>query len=221
MYPFCLMYFYFILYLSFLYFLYLPNFMFLLLMYFVLLQSEFLVFNQPFCCAFIEPLYLCGWDSLFPPSLSAVILLYLCTSVVKIPCIYSTCNMCFYCTSLPLLLEFHVFTQPSYLFCWTFLYSTNLSAVLMLYLSTSADLYGPKLLAVLHLYLTAIPRCNRQYWIPLEQEQRGGHQPFLHWGRVHADSGSSPVVINKWRQGRLSDAIANFSDPVYILSRST
>ena len=67
---------------------------------------------------------------------------------------------------------------------------------------------------------TAFPRCYRQYWIPLEQEQREAHKPSLHWGQVHPDSGSSPVVINKWHQGWLSKAIANFSDPIWILSRS-
>ena len=33
-------------------------------------------------------------------------------------------------------------------------------------------------------------------------------------GQVHPDSGSSPVVIYKWRQGSLSEPVATFSDPV-------
>ena len=41
------------------------------------------------------------------------------------------------------------------------------------------------------------------------------------WGRVHPDSGSSPVVISKWCQGWLSEPVATFSDPVDIWSRST
>ena len=52
-------------------------------------------------------------------------------------------------------------------------------------------------------------------------EQRRAYSSTLHWGRVHLDSSSSPVVINKWRQGWLSEPVATFSDPVDILSRST
>ena len=28
---------------------------------------------------------------------------------------------------------------------------------------------------------TAIPRCDRQYWIPLDQEQRRAYNSSLHW----------------------------------------
>ena len=48
---------------------------------------------------------------------------------------------------------------------------------------------------------------------PVQSLQRGAHNPSLHWWPVHPHSGSSPVVINKWRQGCLSEAMANFSNP--------
>ena len=54
-----------------------------------------------------------------------------------------------------------------------------------------------------------------------QAEQRRAYNSNLHWGRVHTYSVSSPVVINKWRQGWLSKPVTIFSDPVDILSWST
>ena len=38
-------------------------------------------------------------------------------------------------------------------------------------------------------------------------------------GQVHADSGSRPVIINKWRHGCCVEGIADFSDSAYIWSK--
>ena len=68
--------------------------------------------------------------------------------------------------------------------------------------------------------ITASRRCDWQYFNPIEQEQRIASNPSLHWGQVHPESGSSPVITDKWRQECLSVGIAHFSYPIYILSRS-
>ena len=61
--------------------------------------------------------------------------------------------------------------------------------------------------------------CHEQYCIILEQEQRKAYKPSLHWGRVHPESASGPVITIKWCQGCLSEAIALFSYQAHIWSR--
>ena len=68
-------------------------------------------------------------------------------------------------------------------------------------------------------HCTASHRCHWQYWIPLENEQRRAYKSSLPFGTSSPGFGSSPVVINERRQGWPSEGNANFSDPVYILSR--
>ena len=58
--------------------------------------------------------------------------------------------------------------------------------------------------------------CHRQYCIPLKQEQRKAYKPSFHWGRVHPESASSPVITGQWHQECLSEPITNFSDWAHI-----
>ena len=61
--------------------------------------------------------------------------------------------------------------------------------------------------------------CHWQYCILLEQEQRKDYKHSLHWGQVHLESVSSPLITNKWRQGCPSMAIVPFSDRDHIWLR--
>ena len=62
--------------------------------------------------------------------------------------------------------------------------------------------------------LTASHRSDWQYCNPLEQEQKKAYKPSLHWGWVHPESGSTPVIINKWHQGCHVEGITHFSNTV-------
>ena len=47
--------------------------------------------------------------------------------------------------------------------------------------------------------------CHRQYCTPFGQEQRKDYKLYLHWGRVHPESTSSPKITEQKRQECLSE----------------
>ena len=66
---------------------------------------------------------------------------------------------------------------------------------------------------------TASGRCAWQYCNSLEQEQWIAFKPCLPNGQVQPESGSRPVIINKWHQGFFVEGSADFSNPAYIWSK--
>ena len=59
---------------------------------------------------------------------------------------------------------------------------------------------------------TGFLSCHREYSIPLGQEQRKDYKLYLHWGRVHPESSSSPKITEQKCQECLSEPIAKCSD---------